>query len=578
MQSPMKLVEAGPGAGKTRYLVNVINDHINNGVSPYDIVPITYSRQGAMEITRRTQGEVTGQTNHGYCLGIIKLACKLRGSQPPHVANEDEIKRLMERAIEETGVSQIISIGDAMKAYSTISNTVTELSSMMPEMQMVILRFKEILNSEGLLDFAGILTEALKELQDPAVQSYYSGRHILLDEGQDISPTGEWPVIEELIKTANSLIMFASPSQQIYGFRGANWSELEKLFPSDYQTERMLKNHRSTPEIIACSSVLAGDDAKGMIPMRASIGSPVRWVDAVSDDMEYDFIAHQIAAWRNMPDPVPWDQIAILTRLHRQTGPIERVLRSRDIPISIVGSKKSFFESQEAQALLGYIRLALNLMDDSVLESIIDYPPAGIGTRRRFQIRKDDKMNWDHLVDVLYDKDNHPDYVIDRIQEITYLRDDLRILMSNPTIKTTSDKLNEIVKISGITDYLASDGDRSGIQMMDGLIMESAKIGSLNEFADYLSDEIKRPRAASGVQLSTLHSSKGREWSAVIMPGMQNGILPHENADEKEERNLAFVGMTRAMDHLVMTSSRETKLSPFLEGTWQKEEVWPTNR
>jgi len=271
------------------------------------------------------------------------------------------------------------------------------------------------------------------------------------------------------------------------------------------------------------------------------------------------------------------DQIAILTRLHSQTGPIERVLRSRNIPISILGSKKSFFETEEALAFLGYIRLATNLMDDTVLESIIDFPPAGIGTRRRFQIRKDEKMEWDHLVDVLYDRDNHPDYVIDRIQEIVYLRDNLRKMMSNPAIKSTTEKLNEIVKISGINDYLASEGDRSAIRSMQGLIDDSGKPSSLQEFADYLDGEIKRPRAPSGVQLSTIHSSKGREWNAVIMPGMQDGILPHENGDEKEEKNLAFVGMTRAMDHLVMTSSRESPMSPFLDGTWQKEEVWPNN-
>jgi DNA helicase-2/ATP-dependent DNA helicase PcrA len=110
---------------------------------------------------------------------------------------------------------------------------------------------------------------------------------------------------------------------------------------------------------------------------------------------------------------------------------------------------------------------------------------------------------------------------------------------------------------------------------MYGLAEEAGQMKSLNEFAEYLDGEIQKPRSQEGVQISTLHASKGREWQAVIMPGVVNGTLPHSGGDEVEERNLAFVGMTRAKDHLIMTTNRQKEVSTFLNGTFDVVKQWP---
>jgi len=573
MQNPMRLIQAGPGAGKTRRLVGMIKDLIDSGVSPFNILPMTFSREGAMVITDKMDGEVVGKTNHGFCLSVVKLACKMRGETAPHIAGDEEVKKIMKRAIQETDVSSIVEFGDVMKDYNSICESGKSLDSIMPESRVVITRYRQIMASEGLLDFPGILERANKELDDPDICSFYDGLHIFLDEGQDISPTGELPVIQKLFPKAEGATMYASPSQEIYSFRGSNFKTVRDMLPSNLIEEFMLENHRSTPEIIQASSVLAGDDAKGMIPVNPS-GSKVKWADAINNDMEYDFIAHQINEWRSN-FKLPWEQIAILVRLHDQTGPIERTLRARGIPISIVGTKSSIFERPEAQGLLGYVRLALNIMDDSVLETIIDFPPVGIGTRRRHAIRTAETLTWNDLSLALYNRDDHPDYVYDRIQGIVWLREELKRIMRSTYYPTTVDKLQAIIKCSGINDYLLAEGDRTGTRALDNLLDEAKNLRSIGEFADYLKVEVERSRVPKGVQISTLHTSKGREWQAVLMPGMQQGILPFEKGDPQEEKNLAFVGMTRAKEHLVLTSSRESKMSPFLEGTSQERIIWP---
>lgn len=579
MNNPMKIIQAGPGAGKTRRLVSLINDLIANGVNPYDIIPMTFSREGTTEITKRLNGDVVAKTNHSNCLNIIKLARKMRGDQPPRIAGEEEVKKMMQRAIVETDKENVVGVSDAIKAYNNVAENDNSVDSIMPELKVVLTRYGQVMESEGLLDFPGILKQASLELEDPEIQSFYAGRYIFLDEAQDISPKGEWPVIEKLLDIAADAWAFTSPSQTIYGFRGSNWNELVTLLPP-HQYEYMLENHRSTPEIIQASSVLAGDDAKGMIPVKPSIGYPVRWVDAVNDEYEFDYIAKQIGSWEGLKigndNPIQLEDIAILVRLHDQTGPIERTLRSRGVPISYVGGGRSIYETDVAKAVEGYIKLALDGMNDDVLETIIDYPPVGIGSRRKHEIRGGDEfLTWENFALAIKNNQDHPEYVYDRAQELINVREGLRRIMTSNSYPSTSDKLQAVIKCSGIYDYLLAEGDRSGTDALANFVDEANSYKSLHGYAEYLAQEINRPRVSKGVQISTLHASKGREWKAVIMPGMQQGILPHEKGTLTEERNLAFVGMTRAKDHLVLTSSRTAQMSPFLEGTSQEKIVWP---
>jgi DNA helicase-2/ATP-dependent DNA helicase PcrA len=135
--------------------------------------------------------------------------------------------------------------------------------------------------------------------------------------------------------------------------------------------------------------------------------------------------------------------------------------------------------------------------------------------------------------------------------------------------------IGRLLELSEIPSYLNGEGDFQASRSVNDLVAASVEFGSLKAFVDYLHAEVTRPRDAEGVQLSTLHAAKGREWDAVIIPGFQEGLVPLEGADLAEERNLAFVGMTRPRFHLTVTLNRSQPPSQFLAKLPIKVSSWP---
>lgn len=571
----MTLVQAGPGAGKTRDLVGRIRALLDQGVSPFSILPLTFCREAAMEITERLDGDVAAKTNHSFSLNLITIAAKARGETVPRIVDDEQQKRIMERAAQEVHRTKM-DLGYVMKKIATCRDVGIPLENLEPAVEEIARRYFQIMEAENLMDFTGILERAQKELGNPDIQEFIRDMHVFEDEGQDANPYNEWPILQKLYEESQGFTMFASPSQQIYGFRGADWERLEKLFPEDYRTETKLENHRSTPEIVKASCALAGPDARDMIPVNPSINVPVLWVDAVNPDMELDYIGAQVAKWISSGAVSKPSQIGILTRVHSQLFPIQRVLRARDIPIILVSNKQNPFHRIETRGLLGYLKLAADPMDDSMLEDIIDYPPCGIGSRRRFQLRRDDDMTWDHLLAAIADRGEFPEQVIQRIFAILDIRETLDQL--NRVELSVAERITRTIDLTGMRVQLLADGDYNGIKALEDLVAASKEFNTIMEFAEYLDDELQKPRETEGVKLGTLHASKGLEWEAVIMPGMQNGLLPMSGGDDTEERNLAFVGVSRPKERLVLTSSATSQVSPFVPKIYQQAVKWPRSR
>jgi Superfamily I DNA and RNA helicases len=553
----LKLVIAPPGAGKTRRLVESISAAINAGeINPYQVTPITFTREGAMEITRRLKGDVTARTCHALGYFIINLAAKMRQQKPPHIVSEGESLLLMKRAIEELG-SNVKPI-EALVAHQAMQELGKDPKTIEEELLGPVRRYRQILIAEGAVDFSGILESATQELEDPAVLAYFEGNDLYIDEFQDTNPIGEWPFVKKLGSVSRTWTALGDPRQRIFGFRGADWDALQADFPPNVSTDTMTINHRSTPEICAAGNMLAVGDWAPMIPSRTSIGIPVRHIDAANPDDELDILANQVVRWYNAGTPLK--EIAVLARLHEQIGPIERILRGRGISTTLAGNRSSLFEKEETRALLAYIKLAIDPMREDVIEDFINFPPAGFGNTHRFRMRSSERLEWNDIMIALANRDEYPEHVIKRIGEIVKIRYRIRKISFH---ESPDSVIKTILDASGITDYLTSEGDSATVRALESLALD-ARTHSLDEFSEYLEQEIERPRVSDGVVLSTLHAAKGREWPCVIMPGMQEGILPHSKSDESEERNLAFVGVTRAKDQLLLLSNDSMPISPYV--------------
>ena len=555
----MQLITAPPGAGKTRRLVSEIQARLHEGVSPYTIVATTFTREAAREIADRLGNDVPIRTLHGLGHWLIRLARQTRGDTVPRIVSEDKSLAFMERAIKELD-AKYVEPRQALDDMARVRERGGREEALHPLVREIITRYTTILKADNLLDFTGILDEARRELEDPDLREFLRGLRVFVDEGQDVNPHTEWPILDVLRQGAGEFVMFASPSQEIYGFRGANWETLCHQLPDDLNLESMRENYRSTPEIVRTAARLAGPDADNMLSTRESIQSPVAAVDALNPEIEADYIGRQVAQW--LGQGVKLEEVAVLARVHTMLNTVQMSLRARDIPFQIVGGRRSIFQRQETEAVLGYLRLALDPMDDGVLEVIIDFPPCGIGVRTRHDLRGDDRLTWDHLFKAVADPERLRPQALRRILQVFDLREQYDEIVGArlPLLHT----ITRLLELTEVPTYLNSEGDFQAARSINDLVAASLEFGSLKDYVGYLQSEVSRPREAEGIQLSTLHAAKGREWDAVIIPGIQEGLLPLEGADPAEERNLAFVGMTRPRDHLTLTLNRTQPPSQFL--------------
>jgi DNA helicase-2/ATP-dependent DNA helicase PcrA len=566
----MQLITAPPGAGKTRRLVSDIQERLQQGVSPYTIIATTFTREAAREISDRLGNEVPIRTLHGLGHWIIRLSRQTRGERVPRIVSEDKSLAIMERAIKELD-AKYIEPRQALDDMARVRERGGRQEALHPRVQEIIGRYMTILRADNLLDFTGLLDEARRELESPDLREFLRGQRVFVDEGQDVNPQTEWPILEVLRQGASEFVMFASPSQQIYGFRGASWEKLCNQFPDDLRVESMRENYRSTPEIVRTAARLAGPDAEAMVAVRESIGSEVAAVDALNPEVEADYVGRQVSEW--LGKGVTLEEVAVLTRVHTMLNAVQMALRARDIPFQIVGGRRSIFQREETEAALGYLGLALDPMDDGVLEAIIDFPPCGIGIRTRHDLRGDGRLTWDHLLQALADPKRFRPQAIRRILQIIDLREryDEVLAARLPPLQTIS----RLLELSEIPSYLNGEGDFQAARSVNDLVAASIEFGSLKTYVEYLQDEVTRPRDAEGIQLSTLHAAKGREYDAVIIPGFHEGLIPLDGADLTEERNLAFVGMTRPRFHLTLTLNRSKPPSQFLAKLPVHVSGWP---
>jgi len=173
----MKLVTAGPGAGKTKRLVFEIQKRLDQGISPYTIIATTFTREAAREIEDRLGGEVAIRTLHGLAYWIIRLSRQSRGDAVPRVISEERAAALMERASKELDI-KFMEPRQVLEDLARTREKGGKLEALHPQAQGAIERYFRILSSENLLDFTGLLDEAKKELENGAETVFQGAAHI----------------------------------------------------------------------------------------------------------------------------------------------------------------------------------------------------------------------------------------------------------------------------------------------------------------------------------------------------------------------------------------------------------------
>jgi len=604
------LILAGAGTGKTRTITARIAYLISQGADPSKILAVTFTNKAAREMKERIAGmvepdeakAVTASTFHALCLRILRAdAHHLGYKENFSIFDEGDqmglIKKIITRvAGKDEKLDPNLAKNMISKAKNNGWNAPTDEDTLIGS---VYRRYDQELRALNAMDFDDLLGKAVGLLTDhPEVCAKWRARvkHLQVDEFQDTNKL-QLDLVSLLASgDPPNVCVVGDDDQSIYGWRGAEVSnilEFERHFPNP-RVIRLEQNYRSTNAILGAANRLIKNNprrrGKNLWSPKQG-GEPVKVVGVPDDRKEAEFVVQEIAAHRDSAK-LPWEHFAVIYRMNAQSRMLEENLRKHKIPYRLVGGK-SFFERREIKDITAYMSVLLNPSDDPALLRIIGAPPRGIGaTTVELALAFSVERNLS-----LFDALRHPEYLETCSRKageaIRVFADEIeatRVRVQTPgadCAEIISSLLEncgylEDLKRSCKTSEESMNREENVKEMLRDLAEHQKKSRSnLQTFLDEISLDREREEDKEdnrGVTLITMHAAKGLEYPHVFLVGAEDGLLPHERSKTEgtvdEERRLFYVGITRAMQTLVITwcrgrmkfgSAMHCRPSPFLQ-------------
>mgnify|MGYP005806554345 CR=1 FL=1 len=586
------LVLAGPGSGKTTVVTRRVQYLVQDcGIPPASILVITFTKAAAGEMKERflrLMGEehtaVSFGTFHAVFFSILKLSY---GFTAGNILREETRYQYLKETVERLR----LEIDDENEFLTGISAEISLLKNerISPEhyfskncseeiFRKIYEEFEERKRRARQIDFDDMLVYTWELLsQRPDILSAWQKkfRYILVDEFQDINQI-QYDILKLLARPEDNLFIVGDDDQSIYRFRGAK-PEIMLNFQKDYPGAGQVvlsDNFRSTKQIVeAAGQVIRWNQARFAkeIHARGGDGPPVKTLEFTDQQQECLYILRELQ--RTSENGGKWSDTAVLYRTNTQPRLLIQKLMEFNVPFRVRDQMPNLFEHWIAKNLFCYIRLAMgsNLRRD--LLPILNRP-------KRYMNREcldDEVISWEHMLMYYEDKG----YVCDRIDKLRY---DLKMLGRMGPFAAVS----YIRHVIGYDDYLREYAQFRRMNEEDLLetaeeLQESARpFKTYDEWFDYIEkykEEMEQMRrqqkeVRDGVQLATMHSSKGLEYERVFILDAAEGVTPYKkavlDADLEEERRMFYVAMTRAKKELTVCyakkqSSHEMKPSRFLK-------------
>jgi DNA helicase-2/ATP-dependent DNA helicase PcrA len=602
------LVLAGAGSGKTRVLTHRIAWlHEVHGVPMHGIFAVTFTNKAAGEMRHRadallpqgTRGMWIG-TFHGLAHRLLRLHWQdAKLPEGFQILDSDDQHRLVKRVVQALELDEarfpprqiawwINSQKDEGRRPQHIQPEKDEWSGVMLRAYTM---YQQRCEQAGLVDFAEILLRAHEVLRDhPPLLQHYRHRfgQLLIDEFQDTNSL-QYAFIRLLAGnvadgSGGQVFVVGDDDQAIYGWRGAKVENVNRFlrdFPGA-KTIRLEQNYRSSANILsAANAVIAHNPSRlgKQLWTDSGEGEPIDLYSAFNEIDEARFVIERIRQW--VRDGGSHGECAILYRSNAQSRAFEETLLGEQIPFRVYGGMR-FFERAEIKDTLAYLRLMTNRDDDAAFERAVNTPPRGIGERTLDEVRRrarDRSISlWKAAAEVAAG-DALPARARNAIAAFAQLIEAVAEEAGELPLK---DKIDHALARSGLrTHYeLQSKGSLdSRTDNLDELVSvasrfvkgddeESAALTELVAFLAYAALEAGEGQTEAGedgVQLMTLHSAKGLEFPLVFLVGLEEGLFPNNKSIEEsgrleEERRLAYVGITRARQKLVITYAEARRL------------------
>ena len=575
------LVIAGAGSGKTKVLTTRIANLIDSGVSPYNILAITFTNKAAKEMRERLELLVPNNnafvgTFHSFGVRIIRENYDLLGlNRNFTILDSDDVTTIIKRIMKEKNIdSKECAPAYIRNRISFIKNenmSIAEIEKFFntPAEKIAYEIYKEyinILKNNNSVDFDDLLLLPVKLFKNnPEVLEKYQDRfkYILIDEYQDTNEV-QYSLTKLLAKKHQNIFIVGDPDQSIYMFRGANYKNIlnfEKDYPNN-KTILLEENYRSTKAILnVANDVIKNNKMRKEKNLwtQNSDGEKITYHKAENEKDEASYVKNEIK--KLMDNGVEKSDIAVLYKTNAQSRIIEEELLHENIPYKVVGSFY-FYNRKEIKDLISYLKLIYNQNDDISLLRVINTPKRGIGLKTIENLS------------IKAVSENKSIYeVIDSGKELTF-KNIIEKIKENKENLSLTELIEYILTETGMKQELESEKTVESEIRLENLnefktvarnFEDKYGIISLEEFLDSISlvsDIEEHKDNKDVVTLMTVHSAKGLEFGYVFVIGMEETIFPHKNSlldneEIEEERRLCYVAVTRAKKKLYLTNAKK---------------------
>lgn len=577
------LVLAGAGSGKTRVITTKIAYLIEHGIAPEKILAITFTNKAAQEMHERvrallkkdeTLNKITVCTFHALGLIILRQEAKQLSLKPRFsIFSPPDLETVVADLVGSSGNAKTLQWQISQWKNALIAPEVALAEAQNDETLLAArayARYGDVLQAYQAVDLDDLIVRPVQFFAgNEAARVRWRNRytHILIDEYQDTNPAQY-----ALLKTLTGEQPFTAvgdDDQAIYGWRGATLDNLAKL-PEDYPTLKVIKleqNYRSTVRILRSANALIANNPKlfeKKLWSEHGLGDPLCVTAAADDEAEAEMITHRLLAHK-FEHRTQFSDYAILYRGNFQSRVFENALRANQIPYVLSGGQ-SFFERTEIKDILAYLRLIANDDDDPSFIRAMTTPKRGVGATTLAHLGEIGAQKHESLFAAVFSAEfkaisasriyeavqsfcrriNEFRYRAEREPAARLLEELIRDINYEDWLLASCEKREAQKRIDNVRDFiqwLGKKGDEENKTLLD-LTQMLALITMLDE----------KGEKVDAVRLSTLHAAKGLEFPHVFLAGVEEGILPHREAIERqtieEERRLMYVGITRAQKSL----------------------------
>jgi len=591
------LIMAGAGSGKTRVLTCKIAYFLERGISPYNILAITFTNKAATEMRDRADNmigpiakNVWLSTFHSFCARMLRTEIEFTNKYKKNFTIYDsaDAQTLVKNCLKKMNLDdKQYSPYNVQAAISNAKNIMLSPQDFAAQagdffeqkVAEIYTMYQEYLVENNALDFDDLLKISVELLEDcQEVREKYQDRfhYILVDEYQDTNGA-QYRLTKVLAAKHRNLCVVGDADQSIYGWRGAdirNIMDFEKDYP-EAVTIKLEQNYRSTQNILEAANAVIQNNMNRKpkdLWTENPQGEKITSYEAFNERDEARYVADNVVK-QNTLFNISYNDMAVLYRTNAQSRSLEEGFMRAGIPYTMVGGLK-FYDRKEIKDIMAYLKIIYNPEDTISLMRIINVPKRGLGMTTLTKVSDFAENNGMSLFDAISSTDMIPNLTGKARNGLSQFAEMIFKLMSAMNDKPVNEFIQTVMDETGYLMELQAEQkieNETRIENLKELLTVAKDFEKENEeeptLENFLSsvaliaDIDNTDMEDDKVTLMTFHSAKGLEFPVVFMAGMEEGLFPHSRtlmneSEIEEERRTCYVGITRAQRKLFLTHAK----------------------